>query len=265
MTSIKGKVVVITGASRGIGKAIADECLKKGAIVVIASRSKPQGRQAGEQRKAEHIFCDVTSSKSLQFLVRKVISGHDRIDILINNAAIGLFETIAASKEQDVRAIMETNVLAPLHLTQLVLPHMRQRKSGLIVNISSAIAKHSLYYQGVYSASKAALERLTEAIAIEEAGNGISALLIVPDRTKTAFRMRALGSKKNAPLPLTLPESDPSRVARTITAAIERGTSICYTSLRSRIFAYAAALSPGIISRTFRKEFLLAGRPKGKP
>ncbi len=267
MTSIKGKVVVITGASRGIGKAIADECLSRGAIVIIASRSKPsnspypsKGSTVKKNRKAEHIPCDITSGSSIKSLIKKVAFKHGRIDVLINNAAIGLFETLADSRENDVRLVFETNVLAPLRLIQLVLPRMRRQKQGCIVNISSAIAKHSLYHQGVYSSSKAALERITEALAIEEAKNGITALLVVPDRTKTSFRAHALGSKKDTVLPYSLPESDPLRVARIVIDAVEKGKSTCFTSLRSRIFTYGAALLPGLVSRIFTREYLRTGK-----
>ena len=130
-----------------------------------------------------------------------VIKKYGKIDILVNNAGIGLFDTIAHSKWDDIKKIFETNLFGHLLCIQLTLPHMQERKSGLVVNVSSTVSKYSLYNQGIYSASKSALERVTEALDVEEYPNGINTLIVIPDRTKTLIRMHSLGQKHLSMLP----------------------------------------------------------------
>ena len=260
MMQIKNKVVMVTGASKGIGRSLAIEFVKNGAITVLAARS------VGELKKLESIlkssdgkvfsvFLDLTSKKSIESTVKEVIGKYGKIDVLVNNAGVGLFDNISDSKSEDIKKLFETNFFGPLFLIQNVLPYMRKRKTGMIVNISSAISKHSLFHQGIYSASKAALERITEALSIEEHKNGIKTLLVIPDRTKTNFRDNVLGNKKFAKLPFKLPESSPDLIAKKIVKSIIKGKSIYYTSLRSRIYTAASGLCPQLINKIFKKSY----------
>ena len=132
---------------------------------------------------------------------------------------------------------------------------MRKGKNGLIVNISTAISKHSLFHQGIYSASKAALERITEALSIEEHRSGIKTLLVIPDRTRTNFRNNVLGKKKFTKLPFKLPESSPDLIAKKIVKSIIKGKNISYTSLRSRIYTAASGLCPQFINNLYKKSY----------
>lgn len=257
---IKNKVVMITGASKGIGKSLAMEFVKNGAIVVLAARSADQLKMLESTLKSYDgevfsVFLDLTSKKSIESAVKEVIYKYGRIDMLINNAGVGLFDNISDSKNEYVKKLFETNFFGPLFLIQNVLPYMRKRKIGMIVNISSAISKHSLFYQGIYSASKAALERITEALSIEEHKNGIKTLLVIPDRTRTNFRSNVLGNKKFAKLPFKLPESSPDSIAKKIIKSIVKGKSISYTSLRSRIYTAASGLCPQFINNLYKKSY----------
>ena len=257
---IKNKVVIITGASKGIGKSLAIEFAKKGAIVILAARSVDQLRKLESALKSRNgsvfsVFLDLTSRKSIESAVKDVIGKYRKVDVLVNNAGVGLFDNISDSKNEDVKKLFETNFFGPLFLIQNVLPYMRKRKNGLIINISTAISKHSLFHQGVYSASKAALERVTEALSIEEHKNGIKTLLVIPDRTRTDFRNNVLGSKKFAMLPFKLPESSPDSIAKKIIKSIVKGKSICYTSLRSRIYTAASGLCPQFIDNLYKKSY----------
>ena len=260
MVELKNRVVVVTGATGGIGKCLALGLAKRGAIVVIAARSvknleKLKSLIKPYNNKIFPIFLALTSRNSIKSMVDKVIKKYNRIDILINGAGIGLFANIAKSNWSDIKKLFETNFFGPLLCIQLVSSHMRKRKNGLIVNISSAISKHSLYHQGIYSASKAALERITEAFNIEEHKNGIRTLLVIPDRTKTKFRDHVLGKRKFAKLPFKLPESRPDYVANKIIESILKDKSLCYTSLRGRTYSAVSGISPVLINRLYKKSY----------
>ena len=260
MYDIKNKVVIITGAGGGIGSPLSFEFGKNGAVVVIAARSLEKLKRLEtllmvHNIKVFPVVLDLTSKDSIRSMIKKILKKYGRIDILVNNAAVGLFETVGDSRQNDIKKLFETNLFGPLLCIQLVLPHMRKRKNGLIVNMSSAVSKHSLYHQGIYSASKAALERVTEAVSIEEYKNGIKTLLVIPDRTKTAFRSNVLGSKKYAKLPFKLPESKPKKVAEKIINAIKRGNAVYYTSLRGKAYSIASGLYPEVISEIYKKSY----------
>tara|TARA_B100001971_G_C18235368_1_gene566745 strand:- start:1090 stop:1896 length:807 start_codon:yes stop_codon:yes gene_type:complete len=260
MFQLKNKVVVITGASEGIGKSLALEFGKRGAITVITARSTKKLKKVESILKSNNadvfsITLDITSKSSIKYMIKKVMEKYGKLDILINNAGVGLFEKISNSKWSDTKKLFDTNFFGPLICMQLVLPHMRRRKEGLIVNISSAISKHSLFYQGIYSASKAALERITESLDIEEYRHGVKTLLIIPDRTKTNFNRNILGSKRLVQLPFKLPMSNPNIIAKKIVASIIEEKHICYTTLRSRVYSLAAGFYPEYINKTFKKSY----------
>jgi len=258
MFQIKNKVVVVTGASQGIGKHISIEVAKKGAIVVMIARSLKKLKKVELTIKSTQGVCflivgDITSKNSVKQSIQKVIEKFGRVDILINNAAIGLFETVADSEQKDIKKVFDTNFFGPIYCIQFVIPHMRKRKKGMIVNISSAISKYSMYHQGIYSASKAALERITEAIGIEEIGFGVKTLLIIPDRTRTQFRNHVAGPKRFARLPFKLPESDPRKVAKKILLAIIKEKNVFHTTIRSRIYHIATAICPKLVGQILER------------
>jgi len=260
MIQIKNKVVVITGASQGIGKHLALEFARRGAITIICARSVKRLKEVELTAKHENgnvfsVVLDVTSEISVRSTVNKVIKKYGRIDVLVNNAGVGLFETIAKSKREDIKKVFDTNFFGPLSLMQFVLPHMRKRKQGMIVNISSAISKYSLFHQGIYAASKAALERITESADIEENRFGIKTLLVIPDRTRTHFRKHIVGPKKLARLPFKLPESDPQKVAKKIVDSIVKERCVVHTSLRSRAYHIAASLWPRYVGAMLKNSY----------
>lgn len=255
---IKNKIVIITGASRGIGRSLAKEFSNMGAITVITARSMDKLKEVESElkrndAKVHSIALDLTSKKSIKSMVNEVMQRYGRIDILVNNAALAFYEEIADSKWDDIKKLFDTNFFGPLQCIQMVLPYMKKRKKGLIINISAPISKYSLHHQGIYAASKAALERITEAVDIEENKYGIKTLTAIIDRTKTDMKKNALGPKKYARLPYNLQEADPDNVAKKIVRSVMKGKSICFMSKRSRAFTIASALYPQLINKMFKK------------
>lgn len=174
------KIVLITGASSGLGAAIAGYLSAKGYIVYGASRSLPQGQTAFRP-----IVMDVGDEKSVQQAVDVILQEQGRIDVLINNAGLGIAGPVERLLLSDVKKVFDTNVFGVLRTCQAVLPSMRSRQSGLIINISSIGSETGLPYRGAYSASKAALDRLTEALRMELAPFGIHACYLQPGGIRT--------------------------------------------------------------------------------
>ena len=203
--TLRGKVALVTGASRGIGEAIGARFAMEGAKVVVSARTAEDGesrlpgtlvdtvariRKAGGE--AMLIKADLAQSSERERLVEEAVAAYGPIDILVNNAAITYFIPVADFPEKRFKLMMEVQVYAPFHLSQLVLPSMRERRAGWIVNISSGAGIHpKAPYQNagrggtVYGMCKAALERFTTGLASEVAEDGIAVNVVSPGLVAT--------------------------------------------------------------------------------
>jgi NAD(P)-dependent dehydrogenase (short-subunit alcohol dehydrogenase family) len=202
--TLKGKVAVVTGASRGIGEAICARLAMEGARVVASARTAESGesrlpgtlhdtvdrlRRAGAE--AAFIKADLALAADRERLIDETEALFGPVDILINNAAITYFMPVVDFTEKRFKLMMEVQVYAPFHLSQLVLPSMIARGSGSIVNISSPAGIHPKPpYQGgrggtVYGLCKAALERFTTGLASEVQANGIAVNVVSPGLVDT--------------------------------------------------------------------------------
>jgi len=175
------KVVLITGGSSGIGKAIGEYLFHKGYTVYGTSRNP--------EKVVNSIFpliaLDVRNKESIKHAVEKVISISKRIDVLINNAGVGITGPIEETPTDEMRNNFETNFFGPIEVMKSVLPQMREQNSGLIINITSIAGYMGLPYRGIYSASKGALELVTEAISIEVKPFGVNVVNIAPGEFAT--------------------------------------------------------------------------------
>jgi citronellol/citronellal dehydrogenase len=202
---LKGKVALVTGASRGIGEAICARLAMEGAKVVASARTASEGesRLPGtlaetvarlKKAGAEAVFikADLAQSSERERLIEEAAGAFGPIDILVNNAAITYFMPVEAFPEKRFRLMMEVQVHAPFHLSQLVLPSMKARKSGHIVNISSPAGRHPAPPYGaaghggtVYGMCKAALERFSTGLAAEVFADGIAVNVVSPGLVAT--------------------------------------------------------------------------------
>ncbi|GAA6048950.1 hypothetical protein JCM3770_007134 [Rhodotorula araucariae] len=183
------RVVLVTGSSAGgIGSALCQEFDKQGCIVYASARrlesivSLPEG--------VHKVELDVTSVDSCKAAVDRIIAEQGRIDILVNNAgAGGTGALLDADVESDrgAKATFETNVWAPLRLSQLVAPHMAEAGTGLIINVGSIVGNVPTPWAGVYAASKAALHSMTETLRMEVKGLGINVMLVAPGAITSNF------------------------------------------------------------------------------
>lgn len=163
LSSNMSKVVLITGGSSGIGKAIGEFLTEKGFIVYGTSRNPENFSNS----KLSLLQMDVKFKQSIDAAVYKIIQKENRLDILINNAGVGITGPIEEIPEFEIKSNFETNFFGPINVIKSVLPQMRKQGYGLIINITSIAGYMGLPYRGIYSASKGALEILTEAFRME--------------------------------------------------------------------------------------------------
>lgn len=179
------KVVLVTGGSSGLGKAICSRLAAMGHTVYGTSRKAAAGEQPNGYRL---VAMDVTNEASVNTAVADVVQREGRIDVLINNAGLGIQGPAEDIPVEDAQRLFDTNVFGPHRLCRAVLPHMRGQKSGLIINISSVAANFGLPYRSFYSASKAALDRYAEALSTEVERFGITVVTVQPGEFNTNIK-----------------------------------------------------------------------------
>jgi short-subunit dehydrogenase len=190
--NLRQRVVVITGASSGIGRACALEFARLGCRLVVAARRHERLAALRREVEARGAKCldvptDVTVADQLERLLGATLERFGRVDIWINNAGFGLLGRFDQTTEEEMRRLMETNFMAAFNGTRLALAQMRRQESGHIVNVSSLGGVLPVPLCAAYSASKFALTAMTEALDMELHGSGIRASIILPSFTRTEF------------------------------------------------------------------------------
>jgi 3-oxoacyl-[acyl-carrier protein] reductase len=203
MNNLENKVAIITGASRGIGKVIAEETAKAGAKTVCVSRSlsdvEKVAKYINEQGfTAIAMACDITNGEQYQELVKSVNEKFGSIDILVNNAGVTKDGLIMRMSEDDWDVVIDTNLKGAFNGTKAVTRHMMKQRSGRIINISSVVGLIGNAGQANYAASKAGLIGLTKATAKELASRGITVNCIAPGYIETDMTNRLPEKIKNA-------------------------------------------------------------------
>ena len=195
MAEKRGKVILVTGASSGIGRACATRLARQGHRVYGTSRT-PRSTDGDFTMLA----MDVTGAASVQAAVQTLLDREGRIDVVVNNAGIGYGGAVEDTAIDEARATFETNFFGVLRVCHAVLPAMRAQGHGTIINVSSIGGLISLPFQGLYTASKYALEGLSEALRMEVKRFGIHVTLVEPGDTSTEFtanRRNTRGADEN--------------------------------------------------------------------
>ena len=198
MIDLSGRVAIVTGASRGIGRAIAQQLSRHGAVVIAAARGENARPVAEEIQsaggRAEAFALDVTEPGAAERAVAEVLERHSRIDILVNNAGITRDQLLLRMKREDWDGVLATNLTAAFTLTQAVLKPMVRQRGGRIVCISSVVGMSGNAGQANYAASKAGLIGFTKSLALEVGSRGITANVVAPGLIETEMT-RALTDK----------------------------------------------------------------------
>lgn len=257
-----GKVVLVTGASRGIGRALALKLAGCGAKLVLAARSERDLTELGAELTASGVPtflwpADVTDKEAVKSLVEKGGEHFGRLDVLINNAGIGLRALVAEINAGEMEQALAVNLLGPLYLIQAVIPWFLQQGGGLIVNICSLGAIQSAPNIGGYSATKAALAALGSAVRLELWNQGVRVCNVFPGSAATSFRAHALGEAypENEP---RLSRVSPELVAERILTGAAKGQRDIFITPADWLLATVARLAPrltdSLVARAFKNQ-----------
>jgi NAD(P)-dependent dehydrogenase (short-subunit alcohol dehydrogenase family) len=182
------KVVLVTGVSSGIGRATAERFAKQGCVVYGTVRNV---QRAQAIPGVELIEMDVRDPRSVQRAIQNIVAKAKRIDVLVNNAGGTMLGSVEETSIAEAQALFDTNVFGALRISQEVLPHMRQQRSGRIINVSSVLGFLPAPYMGLYSATKHAIEGLSETLDHEVRNFGVRVVLVEPSYTKTNLDLNA--------------------------------------------------------------------------
>jgi NAD(P)-dependent dehydrogenase (short-subunit alcohol dehydrogenase family) len=189
MTFLSGKVALVTGGNRGIGRGIAEALAAEGATVVLTARTAPAAERAAREigRGALGFACDVRSEEQVGQLFRQVDRATAGLDVLVNNAGVGLFAPVAEMAPEDWRTVLETNLNGVFYCCHEAIPRMKKRGGGYIFNISSLAGKNPFVNGAAYNASKFGLNGFSEALMMEVRYDGIRVSYLMPGSVATEF------------------------------------------------------------------------------
>ncbi len=256
---IDGKTIWITGASSGIGRALAVDLSRRGARLILSARSA-EGLEACRQACANqdrHVVLplDLAEPASLAEAARQALQEIGPIDILINNGGVGQRSRVIDTRLEVDRRIMEVNFFGAVALTKLVLPSMLSRRSGQIVVVSSVIGKFGTPFRSTYAASKHALHGFFESLRAELWEQGIRVTMICPGFVRTELSVNALKGDGSTLGRMEKGQSigmDPGVCAEKIVPAIEAERNEVYLGGKEKLGVYLQRFVPNLLARIIR-------------
>lgn len=245
-------MVIVTGASSGIGAATAVACGREGMRVTLAARRPDRLARVAEAVHAAGgqvrvVPTDVGDEAAVRALVDGTVDEWGRVDVLVNNAGIGLLAAVGQMRATDFERILRVNFLGAVYATLAALPHMRRQGSGHVVNVASIVGKRASPFRSAYVASKFALVGLSEALRMELRRDGIHVTCVCPIGTATEFfereenRLGVTGRRG--------PIQSAELVARRIVRALRRPRAEVHPYPPARVLLWMNAIAPGLVDR----------------
>jgi len=258
--TISDKVIIITGASSGIGRATALALARERArLVIVARRENLLASLADQVQRAGAtalvLPLDLRERDRVRTMIHSTQEAFGRIDVLINNAGFGFYGSVENTPADVVREIFDLNFEAPLLASQLAIPIMRAQGGGHIINVSSVAGRRGLPLSGIYCATKFALHGISEALRVELHDSGIAVSIITPAATQTEFgdsirhgdvsqKFKAMGHIQPA-----------EEVARAIVQCIKEPRAEVYPYRTSRLLVWANAVAPSLVDKLITRFF----------
>lgn len=248
---IEGKVALITGASEGIGAACAAEFARAGARLSLTARSEEGLRRAALAAGGDPALItpgDLTEEAVRRLIMERTLERYGQLDILINNAGVGVYGPSWTVSMENARRQMELNYFALLGLLQLAVPHMRARGAGVLVNVGSIAGKATLPWMTLYSSTKHAVGALTEGLRMELRGSGVHAMLVCPGYVTTGFQQNVLaGAAPPRVVRARRFAISPGECAAAIRRGVERDARTVMAPRSGWLIVAARSLLPGFV------------------
>jgi short-subunit dehydrogenase len=253
---LDGKVAIVTGASEGIGAALVGALRERGARLVVTARSEEKLRSVGGP-DAVCVPGDLNLEATREAVIARAIERFGRIDILINNAGVGLYAPSHTTPLSEARRLWDLNFFAPLDMIQRAAVSMKQQRSGCIVNVGSIAGKVTLPWFSLYSASKYAIGSLTDGLRMELRSFGIHTMTVCPGYVNTRFQANVI---VGAPPPLAGATRrwaiSPEKCAKDVVRGIERGKRTVVTPASGWVLIVLERLFPALVDRQLEKIYL---------
>lgn len=258
---LRGKTVIVTGASSGIGRETARLFARAGSNLVLAARDRERLHRLAEQLEGYGgrvlvVATDVTERQAVERLAAMTAEELGRVDILVNNAGLGLHALLAEGSMENVRHLFEVNVFGAINCIQAVVPYMKRQRSGQIINVSSIAGKIAAPFEGAYAATKFALTAISDALRLELADYGIRVIAVYPGPIETEFTERALKEIEVPPRPGITRRRPAVRVAEAIVKAARRPQPEVYVTGLDRLAVGLKAVSPRFIDWALRRFYV---------
>jgi short-subunit dehydrogenase len=262
---LKGKVVVVTGASMGIGEEIAKSFAAAGASVVMSSRDAARVEQArariGSQERTSAAACDVCDRAQVRALVDATLARHGRIDVWVNNAGYGLMDSVAEMDMRECRRMFDTNLFGAIECMQAVTPVMQKQGGGAIINISSIAGHIAVPYMSAYGATKHALNCISTAARVELKKHNIHVLTVCPGYIATDFAVNAVRGPNAMRMGAAAKRGiSADRVARAVLDAYRKRKRMIVVPWRDWLFVWFYRLLPKVMERGMERMLRPAGQ-----
>ncbi|HEY5313536.1 MAG TPA: SDR family oxidoreductase [Pirellulales bacterium] len=249
--NLSNRRVVITGASTGIGRALAVELARQGTRLVLNARSQEKLQAAADEAvrlgaSCELVVGDVAEDGVRRAIVQRAAQTFGGLDVLVNNAGIGALGRFDEAAPERLRRVLEVNFFALVEMTRLALPLLKQGQQPLVVNLSSILGHRGIPLSSEYCASKFAVRGFSESLRAELAADGVGVLVVCPGTTKTEFFTSVID--RRGPVPwegggATSPET----VARAMVRAMQRGAHEIVPSFQGRFVVWGERLVPRLL------------------
>ncbi len=254
---IAGSRAIVTGASSGIGEAIALELCRQGASVVVTARREERLAEVGKEAEALEgklvwVAGDISEAGVREQVVERAVDEFGGLDFLVNNAGVGTLGRFEDAAPERLRQVMEVNFFALVEMTRIALPHLKQGRRPIIVNISSILGRRAVPHNSEYCASKFAVHGFSEAIRTELSAEGIDVLVVSPGTTETEFFDRVLDRTSEPGWPEHRPVTAAHVATRTV-AAMRAGRREIVPYFWGKLLCGMNRVSPGLVDRVMRK------------
>jgi short-subunit dehydrogenase len=238
---LTGAVVLVTGASAGIGHVAAAKFAAKGARVLVHGRDPQRTQQVADEVGGRALIADLASPTDRQRLATDALNAFGHVDVLVNNAGFGYLGPVSGMAVDVIRRLIEVDLTAAIELTRALLPGMIDRNRGAICFVTSIAGRTGVAGEAVYSATKAGLDTFADSLRVETAGSGVNVSVVVPGVVDTGF-FETRGSPYTRSRPRPIPAQT---VADAVVRAVERDRAEEWRPRWLRIAPTVRALAPG--------------------